>query len=94
MAGLGYLDKSESLISGDMQETMKRLVRIEKLVEEILTIRAQMVEYDRKRNHNRECLGAFRRGEVKQQSSKLWLSYADQMIKMPRKNIMSIVEGD
>ena len=81
-------------MSGDMQETMKRLTRIEKLVEEILTLRAQMVEFDRKRNHNRECLGAFRRGEVKQQSSKLWLSYGDQILKLPRKNIMSIVESD
>ena len=81
-------------MSGDMQETMKRLTRIEKLVEEILTLRAQMVEFDRKRNHNRECLGAFRRGEVKQQSSKLWLSYGDQILKLPRKSIMSIVESD
>lgn len=66
MNELSYLDKGHSMMSGDMQETMKRLICIEKLVEEILTLRQQMVEFDRKRNHNRECLGAFRRGEIKQ----------------------------
>lgn len=59
-----------------------------------MTLRHQLVEYDRKRNHNRECLGAFRRGEIKQQSSKLWISYGEQMLKLPRKSILSIVEGD
>jgi hypothetical protein len=52
------------MISGDMAETMKRLTKIERLVEELLTLRQEMVEFDRKRNYNRECLGAFRRGEI------------------------------
>ena len=63
---LSYLNSAENIISSDMQETMKRLVKIEKLAEEILNLKQEMVEYDRKRNHNRECLGAFRRGEIKQ----------------------------
>ena len=53
--GSGYLAKAEALISRDMQDTMKRLVKIEKLVEEILVMRQEMVEFDRKRNYNREC---------------------------------------
>ena len=34
-----YLSGAESMISADMQETMKRLVFIEKLAEEILTLK-------------------------------------------------------
>ena len=56
-----------------MQDTMKRLVKIEKLVESILIMRQEMVEFDRKRNFNREGLGAFRRGEV-QTNNKLWMN--------------------
>ena len=37
--GSDYLAKAEALISRDMQDTMKRLVKIEKLVEEILVMR-------------------------------------------------------
>ncbi|CDW81721.1 UNKNOWN [Stylonychia lemnae] len=91
---MNYLGNAENIISADMQETMKRLVKIEKLAEEIMNLKQEMIEYDRKRNHNRECLGAFRRGEIKQQSSKLWISYGDNMIRLPRKNLLAIVEGD
>jgi hypothetical protein len=61
---MNYLQNAENLISRDMDDTMKRLVKIERLIEEILTLRQEMVEFDRKRNYNRECLGAFRRGEI------------------------------
>ena len=35
----GYLSNAEQMISTDMKETMSRLVTIEKLVEEIMTLR-------------------------------------------------------
>ena len=43
---------------------MTEYVKVERLAEEVLMKRQEMVEFDRKRNHNRECLGAFRRGEI------------------------------
>ena len=89
-----YLQTSEQMLPSDMNATMSRLTKIERLAEEILQLRHELVEYDRKRNENRECLGAFRRGEIKQQNTKLWLSYGDQMIKLPRKNLLGLVEGD
>eukprot|EP00347_Sterkiella_histriomuscorum_P004239 403361214 len=89
-----YMQNADNLLPGEMQETMKRLIKIEKLAEEVINLKQLLIEYDRKRNHNRECLGAFRRGEIKQQSSKLWISYGDNMLRMPRKNILAIVEGD
>jgi len=57
-----------------------------------------MVEFDRKRNYNRECLGAFRRGEV-QTNNKLWMtigSGGDQQmfVKLPRKNLVQMLEQE
>ena len=87
---------AENLISRDMNDTMKRLVKIERMVEDILTLRQEMVEFDRKRNYNRECLGAFRRGEV-QTNSKLWMTIgsgndSQMFVKLPRKNLVSMIE--
>ena len=88
------------MISKDMSETMSRLVKIEKLVEELLTLRQEMVEFDRKRNYNRECLGAFRRGEI-QPSNKLWMHSSTStlgegalFVKLPRKNVVTMIEAE
>ncbi len=56
------------------------------------------MEFDRKRNYNRECLGAFRRGEV-QTNNKLWMtigSGGDQQmfVKLPRKNLVQMLEQE
>ena len=83
----------EGKLAPEMQETMNRLIKIEQLAEEILTIKAQMVEYDKKRNYNRESLGALRRGEI-QSNNKLWLSFGESMVKLPRKNLVQMVEDD
>lgn len=87
-----YLQSAETLISRDMDDTMKRLVKIERLIEDVLTLRQEMVEFDRKRNYNRECLGAFRRGEV-QTNNKLWMTIgsgadSQMFVKLPRKNLV------
>jgi len=47
-----------------MQSTLDRLIQVETLAEEILVLRQQNIEYNRKKEHNREAMGAFRRGEV------------------------------
>jgi hypothetical protein len=95
---MNFYQNAESLINRDMSETMKRLVKIEMLVEEILLMRQEMIEYDRKRNYNRECLGAFRRGEV-QANNKLWMTISTDnssslFVKLPRKNIVTMIEGE
>ena len=93
---------AETLISKDMSDTMTRLTKIERLVEELLCLRQEMVEFDRKRNYNRECLGAFRRGEI-QTNSKLWMQFStatgatsggNLFVKLPRKNLVGILEGE
>ncbi len=90
---------AEKIISGDMSETMKRLTKVERLVEELLCHRQEMVEFDRKRNYNRECLGAFRRGEI-QANNKLWMQFSTStaggnlFVKLPRKNLVSMLESE
>ena len=56
-------------------------------------LRQQNIEYNRKKEHNREAMGAFRRGEV-QTNNKLWMTYGDLFIKLPRKNLVSIIENE
>ena len=80
-------------IDPDMQTTLDRLISIETLAEEILVLRAQNLEYNRKKEHNREAMGAFRRGEV-QSNNKLWMTYGDLFVKLPRKNLVSIIENE
>ena len=86
---------AEQLISRDMQDTMQKYVKVEVLAEEILFKRQAMIEYDRKRNYNRECLGAFRREEV-QSNNKLWMTMGSDslMVKLPRKSVVGMIEGE
>ena len=38
-------------------------------------------------------MGAMRRGEI-QSDNKLWMTYGDLIIKMPRKNLVSVIEKE
>ena len=69
------------------------MILIETMAEEILTLREQNIEYNRKKEHNREALGAFRRGEI-QSNNKLWMTWGDLFLKIPRKNLVSIIENE
>ena len=90
------MSQSPNLISKldpEMQLTLDRLIKVETLTEEILVLREQNMEYNRKKEHNREALGAMRRGEV-QTNNKLWMTWGDLVIKMPRKNLMNVIEAE
>ena len=76
-----------------MQAALDKLIKVEELGEEILLIREQHMEYHRKREHNREGLGALRRGEV-QTSNKLWMIHGDTFLKLPRKSLLSAIESE
>ena len=76
-----------------MQSTLERLIKIETIAEEILVLKQQNIEFNRKKEFNREAIGAMRRGEV-QSTNKLWMSYGDLIIKLPRKNVVSIIEAE
>ena len=80
-------------IDPEMQSVLDKLIKIETLAEEILLLRQQNIEYNRKKEHNREAMGALRRGEV-QTNNKLWMSYGDLFVKLPRKNLVSVIEAE
>mmetsp|Transcript_11831 Transcript_11831/g.13449 ORF Transcript_11831/g.13449 Transcript_11831/m.13449 type:complete len:140 (+) Transcript_11831:19-438(+) len=77
-------------------ETQKLFAQTEKaelLGEEVLELQAFLIELDRKRNSNMECLGAFRRQEV-HNTEKYWVNFGSFFIGLPRKNAYKMVEED
>ena len=76
------------MLAPEMQETMVRLIKVEKLAEELENLRVQNLQYNEKKEKNRECLGAFRRQEMSIDASKFWytLGQGNLMVKLPRKN--------
>ena len=89
------MHRTKADIDPEMQETMERLVKIEVLAEELHSLRAQSLQLNEKKETNRECLGAFRRGEI-QSNNKLWfcLGGGQLLTKVPRKNAVSMIEED
>lgn len=55
------------------------------------------LQYNERKEKNRECLGAFRRTEIPADASKLWFAMganASLMIKLPRKNAVQQIENE
>ena len=77
----------------EMHTLLDRLIQIETLAEEILTLKAQHLEFHKKKEANREAMGALRRGEI-QSNNKLWMSYGELIVKLPRKNMVSMIEKE
>ena len=83
-------------IAPEMQETMQRLIKIERIAEEIESLRVQNLTFNEKKEKNRECLGAFRRFEI-QSDAKLWYAMGgdgNMMVKLPRKNAVHMIEAE
>ena len=83
-------------IAPEMQETMARLIKIEVLAEELESLRVENLQFNEKKEKNRECLGAFRRGEI-QNNSKLWYAFGgdgNMLVKLPRKNAVAMIESE
>jgi hypothetical protein len=77
----------------EMEVTMARLIKIEKLAEQLTVLQAQNLSLNEKKEANRECLGAFRRGEI-QSSNKLWVQCDQLSVKLPRKNAVALIEAE
>ena len=83
-------------IAPEMQETMQRLIKIERIAEEIESLRVQNLTFNEKKEKNRECLGAFRRFEI-QSDAKLWYAMGgdgNMLVKLPRKNAVHMIEAE
>ncbi|KAI9350023.1 hypothetical protein DFJ73DRAFT_394194 [Zopfochytrium polystomum] len=70
-------------------ERLRAQAAVERLAEEVLTDRQLVVDYDRRRNENREALGAFRRKEV--ETGRVWCLVGGVMMKMEHSSVVSMI---
>eukprot|EP01134_Creolimax_fragrantissima_P003581 CFRG3581T1 len=77
---------------GDAGDFVERQSRVEMVSEEILEAKEQITSFDRRRNTNREALGAFRRNEIR--PGKMWFSVDNLFIKMPQADGKRLIEND
>lgn len=85
------------MLAPEMQEQMYRLIQIEKLADELESLGVENLQFNERKEKNRECLGAFRRAEIQTDTSKLWYAMggnASLMLKLPRKNAVQVIEGE
>ena len=67
------------------------------MADELETLRVENLQFNERKEKNRECLVAFRRQEIETDKSKLWYtmgSNASLMIKLPRKNAVQVIEAE
>ncbi|KAG0057409.1 p53 and DNA damage-regulated protein 1 [Gryganskiella cystojenkinii] len=73
-------------------ELVSNLQQRELVAEEILTNKELIVDYDRRRNSNREALGKLKK-ELGQEK-KVWVNLGDMFIKLPKKNVETMIKKD
>ncbi|KAI8083250.1 uncharacterized protein B0P05DRAFT_536697 [Gilbertella persicaria] len=76
---------SSSLIANQIEQT---LAEKEHLAEEIFINKQAVIDYDRKRNSNREALSQIK----KTQDEKLWTFFGDMFIKLPTENVKTLIQ--
>lgn len=70
--------------------TLRTVTEIEELAEEILTDRAQIIDYDKKRNSNREALNALKSNiETKQ-----WICFGNLFLKIQHENVVKTIDDE
>ncbi|CAH0600515.1 unnamed protein product [Chrysodeixis includens] len=74
----------------DQEKVLKYLVSVEKLAEEILSDKREIVMLDRRRNHNREAL----RDLSKSAQQKCWVTIGSVLIKHNLEAARSLLEAD
>ncbi|KAI9473923.1 MAG: hypothetical protein EXX96DRAFT_621551 [Benjaminiella poitrasii] len=68
----------------------KTLAEKEHLAEEILINKQAVIDYDRKRNSNREALTQLKKIDDK----KTWTFFGDMFVKLPTEDAKSLIERD
>ncbi|XP_014253053.1 p53 and DNA damage-regulated protein 1 [Cimex lectularius] len=74
----------------DLQKSLRELVGIESLAEEILRDKAEVVSIDKKRNSNREGI----RQLMKSNEKKTWMTLGPILVKMPSDKVRNMLEKD
>ncbi|ORZ20925.1 hypothetical protein BCR41DRAFT_350572 [Lobosporangium transversale] len=73
-------------------ELLSNFQKREIIAEEILTNKELIVDYDRRRNSNREALSKLKK-ELSSEK-KVWVNLGDLFVKMPKQNIETMIRKD
>ncbi|KAF9571855.1 p53 and DNA damage-regulated protein 1 [Mortierella alpina] len=73
-------------------ELVSNLQKRELIAEEILTNKELIIDYDRRRNSNREALTKLKKDLV--QEKKVWVNLGDMFLKMPKQNVETMIKKD
>eukprot|EP00041_Stephanoeca_diplocostata_P013523 m.237238 g.237238 ORF g.237238 m.237238 type:complete len:126 (+) comp19366_c0_seq2:308-685(+) len=76
-----------------MDHVLKTVEEQERLAEEILAEKHQVVAYDQRRNENRVALREVRQKTLAKKS-KVWMNLGDFFVHMPREQVISLIEED
>ncbi|KAI7867678.1 hypothetical protein BDF14DRAFT_645184 [Spinellus fusiger] len=70
------------------------LMERERLAEEVLVNKQLLVDYDRKRNGQREALNQWRQGQGMHTANKAWMQLGDMFIRLPADKAKQWIEKD
>ncbi|KAI7816003.1 hypothetical protein BC939DRAFT_470708 [Gamsiella multidivaricata] len=73
-------------------ELLSNFQKRELVAEEILTNKELIVDYDRRRNSNREALTKLKKDLV--QEKKVWVNLGDLFVKLPKENVETMIKKD
>ncbi|KAF9999850.1 p53 and DNA damage-regulated protein 1 [Entomortierella chlamydospora] len=73
-------------------ELLSNFQKREFVAEEILTNKELIVDYDRRRNSNREALSKLKKELA--QEKKVWVNLGDMFVKLPKQNVETMIKKD
>lgn len=78
---------------------LEHLRQIEEAAEEVLSEKQEIVDLDRKRNHNREAIRALSRSSqentaVNEEKQKCWLAMGNCFFQLPQKKAQTLLQQD
>ncbi|KAG0225659.1 p53 and DNA damage-regulated protein 1 [Mortierella sp. GBA43] len=73
-------------------ELLSNFSKRELVAEEILTNKELIVDYDRKRNSNREALSKLKKDLAHEK--KVWVNVGDLFIRLPKTNVETMIKKD
>nr|AEG79728.1 p53 and DNA damage-regulated protein 1 [Apostichopus japonicus] len=88
-------------MSRDTRFVLNHLTELEELAEEVLTVKQQIVDLDKKRNQNREAIRALQNKKKKttqegdkKTNQKEWVCFGNTFMKLPQSKTQDMLQED
>lgn len=79
----------------DSQKSLKYLISVEKLAEEILSDRRSVVQLDKRRNENREAMRAIKNiSKIENRTKKCWITIGSNLFKISTEKSLEMIDKD